>query len=346
MLHNWRTNLLLLLALAPGIFAVSYFIASAQNQPEAESAKPAQVKAEKATAVLACGVEMSSSGQPGTVWIDAGNFTMGNNAGFPEEAPTQQTTVAGFWMDQTEVTNAQFAKFVAATGYRTLAERGVRTSAAADAPVVAGSAVFSPRGDAAAMHSFVNWWRFQEGANWQHPDGPESSIAERSNHPVVHVAYEDALAYAKWRGRSLPTEAQFEFAAKTSVRKSSQGKHVSNTWQGVFPTHNAAEDGYVGTSPVACYEANSHGAHDLIGNVWEWTQSPYYDSHNSAAAATHPDGFDPTQPEEPAVAVIKGGSYLCSADYCMRYRPEARIGQSKGLGAAHIGFRTVLNVAQ
>ncbi len=293
--------------------------------------------------VQRCTLAPTGAEHPGMVWVPGGKFAMGTDAGFPEEGPALQAEVAGFWMDQTEVTNAQFAAFVAATGYRTLAERGVRRSNAADAPIVAGSAVFRPHGDADAMRSFVNWWQFMEGADWRHPDGPASSIAGLEQYPVVHVAYEDALAYAKWKGRSLPVEEQFEFAAQGSARKNSAGEYAANTWQGSFPSLNTAVDGFAGAAPVGCYEANRFGLHDLIGNVWEWTTSPYYERHDFAARNAHPQGFDPTQPDEPAVAVLKGGSYLCSPDYCMRYRPEARIGQSRGLGASHIGFRTVLN---
>ena len=156
----------------------------------------------------------------------------------------------------------------------------------------------------------------------------------------MHVAYEDALAYAQWRGTSLPTEAQFEYAAQSSARRNSSGEYAANTWQGNFPVRNDAQDGHVGAAPVACYEPNAFGLHDLVGNVWEWTASTYYPSHDFATRAEHPAGYDPEQPGE-AVAVLKGGSYLCAPDYCMRYRAEARIGQSLGLGTAHIGFRTV-----
>ena len=180
------------------------------------------------------------------------------------------------------------------------------------------------------------------GASWRAPEGPGSSLEGRAQHPVVHIAYEDALAYAQWLGRSLPTEAQFEFAAQTSSRRGAAGQHAANTWQGLFPTLSDPADGHEGAAPVACYEPNALGLYDLVGNVWEWTASAYYPSHEFAAAATYPEGFDPAQPDE-AVAVLKGGSFLCAPDYCMRYRPQARIGQSKGLGASHIGFRTVLN---
>ena len=297
------------------------------------------------TAAAACGpAQVDSSPHPDMVFVAAGSFTMGSDTAFPEEAPASTQSVGNFWIDRTEVTNAQFAEFVAATGYVTLAERGVRTAAALDAPVVAGSAVFTPNADklSASPRNAEYWWRFVPGASWRAPEGPGSSLAGRAQHPVVHIAYEDALAYAQWLGRSLPTEAQFEFAAQTSSRRGAAGQHAANTWQGLFPTLSDPADGYEGTAPVACYEPNALGLYDLVGNVWEWTASAYYPSHEFAAAATYPEGFDPAQPDE-AVAVLKGGSFLCAPDYCMRYRPQARIGQSKGLGASHIGFRTVLN---
>jgi formylglycine-generating enzyme required for sulfatase activity len=285
-----------------------------------------------AVEVSRCALPPATAAHPGMVWVPGGQFTLGSDTGFPEEGPAVQAKVTGFWMDQTEVTNAQFAQFVAATGYRTLAETAA----------IGGSAVFRPRGDAAAMRAFVNWWRFVPGANWRHPGGA-GSLAGMDQHPVVHIAYEDALAYARWKGRGLPTEEQFEFAASSSARKNAVGGWAANTWQGSFPALNTTADGFAATAPVGCFEANKLGLYDLIGNVWEWTTSFYYPRHAFAAQAAHPQGFDPTQPEEAAVAVLKGGSYLCSPDYCMRYRPEARIGQSRGLGTSHIGFRTVLN---
>ena len=293
----------------------------------------------------ACGpVQLDSSPHPNMVFVAGASFTMGSNTAFPEEAPAATQSVGNFWIDRTEVTNSQFADFVTATGYVTLAERGVRTAAALDAPVVAGSAVFAPDADklSASPRSAEYWWRFVPGASWRAPEGPGSSLIGRAQHPVVHIAYEDALAYAQWLGRSLPTEAQFEFAAQTSSRRSAAGEHAANTWQGLFPTFSDPADGYGGSAPVACYEPNALGLYDLVGNVWEWTASAYYPSHEFAAAAAYPEGFDPAQPGE-AVAVLKGGSFLCAPEYCMRYRPQARIGQSKGLGASHIGFRTVLN---
>src|SRR5688572_25394307 len=307
--------------------------------------RPQTATVASSTAAAACGpAQVGSSAHPDMVFVAGGSFTMGSDTAFPEEAPASTQIVGDFWIDRTEVTNAQFAEFVAATGYVTLAERGVRMAAALDAPVVAGSAVFAPNADklGASPRNAEYWWRFVPEASWRAPEGRGSSLEGRAQHPVVHVAYEDALAYAQWQGRSLPTEAQFELAAQTSSRRGAGGQHTANTWQGLFPTLSDPADGYEGIAPVACYAPNALGLYDLVGNVWEWTASAYYPSHEFAAAASHPEGFDPAQPDE-AVAVLKGGSFLCAPDYCMRYRPQARIGQSKGLGASHIGFRTVLN---
>jgi formylglycine-generating enzyme required for sulfatase activity len=289
-----------------------------------------------------CAVPDSGSEHHGMVWVPGGSFTMGAEYAYREEGPAHSRDVAGFWMAQTEVTNAQFVEFITATGYLTLAERGISNPSAPQEAAVAGSAVFKPLIDDGELDPFSSWWQFIAGANWRHPEGPDSTLTGREQHPVVHIAFEDALAYADWKGHSLPTEAQFEYAAQTSARKNAAGEFTSNTWQGFFPFQNDPLDGYSGTAPVACYSANALGLHDLIGNVWEWTASPYYLGHDFAAKADYPEGYDPNQPEE-AVAVIKGGSWLCAPNYCMRYRPEARQGQSKGLGTSHIGFRTVIN---
>jgi formylglycine-generating enzyme len=279
---------------------------------------------------------------PDMAWVPGGAFTMGSSTAYPEEGPATPASVTGFWMDRTEVTNAQFTEFVAVTGYRTLAERGVRLQQGQ--PVIAGSSVFMPPRDALVPGAVAQWWRFVPGANWRQPQGPGSSIEGRGQYPVVHIAYEDALAYARWKGRSLPTEEQFEYAAQSSRRREPAGQWLANTWQGSFPGLDTGADGHAGAAaPVGCYPPNRLGLHDLLGNVWEWTASPYFDRHGAADSAAHPRGYDPAQPEEAEVAVLKGGSFLCSEDYCMRYRPEARIGQSTVLGTSHIGFRTVLN---
>lgn len=281
--------------------------------------------------------------RPDMVWIAGGDFTLGNDAGYPEERGARAASVAGFWMSRTEITNAQFAAFVTATGYLTLAERGIGNPLDPAAAPIAGSAVFVAPPTDRPFDPWMSWWQFQPGASWHEPEGPGSSIAGREQHPVVHVAFEDAQAYAQWLGQRLPTEAEFEYAAQGENRFDAARAHRANTWQGIFPYENAGTDGYLGSAPVACFGANALGLHDLLGNVWEWTASPFYPGHDFSRKQDYPEGFDPAQPEEPAVAVIKGGSFLCAENYCMRYRPEARQGQSKGLGTSHIGFRTVLD---
>ncbi|WP_347574769.1 formylglycine-generating enzyme family protein [Sandarakinorhabdus sp. AAP62] len=258
------------------------------------------------------------------VWIPGGRFTMGEGARYPEEGPARVVEVAGFWMSRTEVTNAQFAAFVAATGYHTEAERD--PPALAGAPPAMrqpGSAVFRvPTPDN------LNWWGWVPGANWRHPSGPQSTITGRDHDPVVQVTYDDARAYARWAGLNLPSEAQWEYAARAGAAAvpepvDAAGKPTANTYQGVFPVRDMGDDGYTARAPVGCFPANGFGLHDMIGNVWEWTS-------NAA------------RPGQPA-NVIKGGSYLCAANYCARYRPAARQYQERDLGTDHIGFRLVDN---
>jgi sulfatase modifying factor 1 len=291
----------------------------------------------------------------GMTFIQAGTFTMGSDRHQPEERFTHVTRVDGFWIDRHEVTNAQFKQFVDATGYATLAERGLDAKANPGLPkelLAPGSMVFAQPSDVRGSE-ISQWWQYVSGANWRQPAGPGSSIAGKENHPVVHVAYEDALAYAHWRGRSLPTEAQWEFAARGgsdgeddwSSAFDADGKPIANTWQGIFPVLNTKEDGYAGTAPVGCFKPNGYGLYDMIGNVWELTSDWYRAGHSREAAA------NPTGPElvslrvaaGQSARVIKGGSHLCSSNYCSRYRPAARQPQEANLSAAHVGFRTVLN---
>lgn len=281
--------------------------------------------------------------QPEMIWVPPGRFTMGNDAGYPEERGAHAEQLDGFWMSRTEITNAQFAAFVTATGYRTLAERGIGNPLDPAATPIAGSAVFVAPPANQPFDPWMSWWQFRPGANWQQPEGPGSDLGGREQHPVVHVAWEDAQAYARWLGQRLPTEAEFEYAAQGESRFDAAAAHRANTWQGFFPFEDSGADGYTGSAPVGCFGANALGLHDLLGNVWEWTSSPFYPGHDFDRQQSYPQGFDPAQPEETAVAVIKGGSYLCAENYCMRYRPEARQGQSQGLGTSHIGFRTVLD---
>ncbi len=259
------------------------------------------------------------------VWVPGGVFKMGENPHYPEEGPERLTSVDGFWIDRHEVTNAEFAAFVKATGYKTMAERKPPYLPGAPAEMQQpGSAVFTVPSD-----ENPNWWRWAMGAQWRKPSGGQSSIAGRDREPVVQIAYDDALAYAKWKGKALPSEAQWEFAArggKASLPEpvDGEGKPQANYYQGAFPARDLGTDGYTGRAPVGCFAPNAYGLVDMIGNVWEWTT----DTGSRADAS-----------EE--VHVIKGGSYLCASNYCARYRPAARQFQERGLGTDHIGFRLV-----
>jgi formylglycine-generating enzyme required for sulfatase activity len=291
------------------------------------------------------------------VYVPGGTFTMGSDRQRPEEQFTHVVHVDGFWIDQHEVTNAQFEKFVQATGYVTLAERGVdpKTHPGMSKDLlVPGSMLFIQPTRIDRGGDITQWWQYVPGANWREPEGPGSSIKDRENHPVVHIAYEDAVAYARWLGHELPTEAQWEFAArggKDGVDDASQaydanGKPIANTWQGIFPVYNSEDDGYAGTAPVGCFKPNGYGLYDMIGNVWEWT-SDWYRPGFSADSETNPTG--PSLLElrlavgQSPSKVIKGGSYLCASNYCARYRASARQPQEVDLSTGHVGFRTIVN---
>jgi sulfatase modifying factor 1 len=313
------------------------------------------------TAVGSCasysGLPAEDNETAGTAFIRGGTFLMGSERHQPEERFTHIVRVDGFWIDRHEVTNIQFRKFVEATGYVTLAERGIDPETHAEMPkelLVPGSVVFIQPTDVKRGGRITQWWQYVPGANWRQPAGPGSTIADKDNHPVVHIAYEDAVAYARWRGRELPTEAQWEFAARGgrdgeddwSSAFDAEGKPIANTWQGVFPVLDSKEDGYAGTAPVGCFKPNGYGLYDMIGNVWEWTADWYRPGH-AREAAVNPTGPDVKSIRLPAgqaaSRVIKGGSYLCASNYCARYRPAARQPQETNLSAAHLGFRTVLN---
>ncbi len=324
--------------------------------------------------VSVAGVYMALPGRPGTatadtascfngeyatgnnqVWVNGGTFTMGESSYYPEEGPLLEVTVDGFWMDQYEVTNAQFARFVEATGYVTEAEKKPDPALFPGIPeekLMPGSVVFIMPTDLRRGGNITQWWQFVPGANWRKPYGPGSDIHDSEHHPVIHVSYADAAAYAQWAGRQLPTEAEWEYAARGGLEQQpyTWGSELkpadswqANIWQGTFPLTNSGEDGYQGTAPVGCYPPNHYGLHDMAGNVWEWVADWYYSRHNPAeqTISTYPAGLDPRQPGTP-VKVIKGGSYLCAENYCLRYRPAARQPQESTLAAAHIGFRTIL----
>ncbi|MEC4895511.1 MAG: formylglycine-generating enzyme family protein [Oscillatoria sp. PMC 1051.18] len=289
-----------------------------------------------------------------TIWIGGGTFRIGADDRYVEEQSAEDVSVNGFCIDKYEVTNAEFAKFVEETGYVTIAERPLPAEEfpnLSKEQLAPGSLVFvPPSGNQPILE--LSWWKWVRGANWKHPEGPNSDLTGKENYPVVHVSYEDAEAYAKWAGKSLPTEAQWEFAARGGLKKAifSWGNQYSadkaNTWQGLFPVYNEKKDGYIGAAPVGSFPANGYGLYDMTGNVWEWTKDWYRVGHQGKAHKQNPivnnksESFDP---REPGVAkhVIKGGSYLCAPNYCSRYRPSAREAQAPDSGTSHIGFRLV-----
>ncbi len=290
----------------------------------------------------------TSTRYPGMVWVPAGTFAMGDTV-YDEEQPVRPTKVQGFWMDRTEVTNAQFARFVQATGYVTVAERPVDTHLHPGLPPEMqqpGAVVFISPTDLRHGGDVRQWWQYVPGANWRHPGGPQTGIEGRDAFPVVAVTLEDAQAYARWLGHSLPSEAEWEWAARGGLPNdgSDHAQPVqANTWQGVFPLSNQASDGFTGLAPVGCFPPNGFHLYDMIGNVWELT-ADRYTAHHDAQDNLPPD--QPPAPQrpggEPGRHVIKGGSYLCAPNYCMRYRAGARQPQEDDLATAHVGFRTVL----
>jgi formylglycine-generating enzyme required for sulfatase activity len=303
------------------------------------------------------GLPKENGEKTGMVFIKGGSFVMGSDQERPEERFSHPVKIDDFWIDQHEVTNAEFATFVEATGYKTLAERGVdpKTHSTMSGDVLApGSVTFIQPTRLDRGGDLTQWWQYVKGTNWREPDGPGSSIEGKANHPVVHVAYEDALAYAKWRGRELPTEAQWEYAARGGLEPGEEwsqafdkdGKPIANSWQGIFPVYNSEQDGFAGRAPVGCFPPNGYGLYDMIGNVWELTSDWYVPSHRREAAL-NPSG--PSLVDVRVAAgqspskVIKGGSYLCSHNFCSRYRASARQPQEVDLSAGHLGFRTVLN---
>lgn len=285
------------------------------------------------------------------VWIPAQNPVLGSDAHYPEEAPAREVAVDGFWIQRHQVTNADYAEFVAATGYVTVAERPVNPADFPGAPpenLVPGSMVFRRTAGPVDLRHINLWWAWTPGACWNHPRGPRSSLMHRDDHPVVHIAYEDAEAYARWAGLELPTEAEWETAARGGLPAAAYtwgdepelpGQRLANYWHGEFPY--LPDTGYGTTKPVGSFEANGYGLFDMAGNVWEWT-TDFYTGDHSVESCCAADSYDPNQPQfEIARKVIKGGSFLCADSYCMRYRPAARRPQMVDTGMSHIGFRCV-----
>jgi formylglycine-generating enzyme len=300
---------------------------------------------------------------PGMVWVPAGTFQMGSDDHYPEEAPVHLVTVDGFWMDAHAVTNAEFARFVKKTRYVTVAEREpdpAEYPEAAPELLVAASVVFRQPTRPVSLDNPYNWWTYVPGAHWRQPQGPGSSVKRRPEHPVVHVAWEDVAAYARWAGKALPTEAEWEYAARGGLDAATyawgeeftpEGRWMANTWQGEFPLHNTGDDGHTGTAPVGSYPPNCYGLLDMTGNVWEWT-SDWYAAHQPAAhvccGIENPRGGKREGSHDPALSgvkiprkVMKGGSHLCAPNYCRRYRPAARMAQPIDTSTSHLGFRCV-----
>jgi formylglycine-generating enzyme len=303
-------------------------------------------------------------------WIEGGAFHMGSDRHYPEERPVHPVRVSGFWMDRHLVTNEEFARFVEATGYVTFAELPPDPKdypGALPEMLYAGSLVFVKPAGPVDRTQIGNWWQYVRGANWRHPRGGTSTIIGLEKHPVVHVTFGDAEAYAHWAGKELPTEAEWEYAARGGLdgatyawgeRFMPDGRVMANTWQGEFPWQNRVEDGYEGTSPVGVFPANGYGLYDMIGNVWEWTTDWYRPSHpaegpKACCAPLDPRGcaetesYDPRQPEiRIPRKVLKGGSHLCAPNYCRRYRPAARFPEPVDTSTCHVGFRCVVRASQ
>jgi len=297
------------------------------------------------------------------IFIPSGEFTMGSDSHYVEEKPAHRVKVDGFFIDNAPVTNAEFRRFVAETGHVTFAEIAPD---AKDYPgalphmLRAGSLVFQKSQGPVDLKNWSNWWTFGFGADWRHPYGPDSSIKGLDDHPVVHISYRDAEAYAKWAGKELPTEAEWEFAARGGLDGAEyawgdafepEGRSMANTWQGEFPWQNLLKDGYERTSPVGTYAPNGYGLYDTIGNVWEWTTDWYASSHVQQKSCCMPenprgpreqDSYDPCQPNiKIPRKVIKGGSFLCAPSYCRRYRPAARHAEPIDTSTCHLSFRCI-----
>jgi sulfatase modifying factor 1 len=312
-------------------------------------------------------IASSRSGKPphkDMVWIPGGTFMMGSDQHYPEESPAHLVSVDGFWIDQYPVTNKQFQRFVKQTGHVTVAERPPNPDDYPEALpelLVPGSLVFQQPNHPVDLR-VCSWWAYIRGANWRHPNGPGSSIKGRENYPVVHVAYEDAFAYAMWAGKSLPTEAQWEFAARGALdgaiyswghEFSPQGRRMANTWEGEFPWQNRKRHPPE-PQPVGSYPPNGYRLYDMIGNVWEWTADWYQDHHPenqtkpccipaNPKGGTQQQSIDPNMPSRIPRKVLKGGSFLCAPNYCQRYRPAARHPETIDTSTCHIGFRCVVN---
>lgn len=344
-----------------GVFAVTRSQTNGPlpaNSPDVNRARP----------LVGDTFKLSKEGLPGMNWVPGGEFLMGNEQSnaWPDEQPAHRVSVEGFWMDVAEVTNSQFAKFVAATGYLTTAEKIptidelLKNSPPGTPPpsaesLVAGSLVFTPPQHPVPLNDVRRWWTWTPGANWKHPEGPTSDLKDRQNHPVVQVSWDDAVAYARWAGKRLPTEAEWEFAARGGFNGQpyvwgsdppSETHPQANLWTGAFPHGGTAADGFAGTAPVRSFAPNGYGLYDMAGNVWEWCSDWYdrdlYSQRSQSSVTINPRG--PDQSHDPLRPFMsqrsqRGGSFLCNDSYCSRYRPSARHGCTPDTGMSHVGFR-------
>jgi formylglycine-generating enzyme len=348
------------LSLLAVAFAASFLFFSLRNSRE-----------EPAAATGTSGEAVPSNNPPGMVWIRGGEFLMGSqwDDARVDEQPVHRVRVSGFWIDQTEVTNAEFARFVKATGYVTIAERAPvleeimsqlppGTPPPAPEDLVPGALVFHRTDRPVPLDDIGQWWSWTPGADWRHPEGPGSSLDGRADHPVVQVAWDDAVAYATWAKKRLPTEAEWEFAARGGLEAKhfvwgdddlSETQPQANIWQGHFPDENLKTDGFERTAPVKSFPPNGYGLYDMAGNVWEWTSDWFardtYARRAPAGVVDNPTGPDKSfDPDEPLVPkrVQRGGSYLCNPVYCASYRPSARMAGGQDSGMGHVGFRCVV----
>ncbi|MDB4583466.1 formylglycine-generating enzyme family protein [Draconibacterium sp.] len=365
-----------------------FIIVSCSQKPNKQQEKPIgeQVVDKIPTEELACckidsksrfltktelaNIPVGNAETEGMIFIQGGTFDMGadNNQARPDEYPKHPVEVNGFWIDQHEVTNAQFKKFVDETSYITVAEKDVDwnqlknqlppgTPKPHDSLLIAGSMVFTPPGYAVPLNDYSQWWTWTNGASWKHPKGPDSDITGLENHPVVHVCYNDAIAYCKWAGKRLPTEAEWEFAARGGLKNNiypwgdehiEKGLPKANSWQGSFPNVNTQKDGFFTTSPVKSYAPNDYGLFDMAGNIWEWT-SDWYDPDYYKTLPVDKVTLDPKGPEKSISSqnqnderkTVRGGSFLCNDSYCSSYRVAARMPGEIYSGMSHTGFRCV-----
>jgi formylglycine-generating enzyme len=373
------TPLLLLIALAAGgVLGTGVYVARdwLRSTPSSSAAPITSALTDRAVKAgfrptVANPAEPPGQTREGMVWIPGGEFSMGcadpslctdgGSDPMNDSRPIHRVYIDGFWMDTTDVTNEQFAKFVTATGYVTIAEQTPKAEDFPDAPkenLVAGSTIFTPTPDRVPLNNHYQWWRYEHGANWRHPDGPNSDIKGREKYPVVHVAYPDAVAYAKWAGKRLPTEAEWEFAARGGLSGAMfawgeefhpVGRAMANTYQGQFPVKDTGADGFAGIAPVAQFPPNGYGLYDMSGNVWQWCSDWYRPDYYEGLAATgkvtrNPQGpdspFDPAEPTEKK-RIHRGGSFLCTDEYCSRYIVGTRGKGEINTASNHVGFRCV-----